>query len=98
MFTGIIDVHGNHFPCVLQVLSCSWDDLAPKPDDLVALPVLKELVLFRNAVGDAGCASLVAFLQCGFLPCLCCPEHFLQGCPASEAARQAVVRTIRRRP
>ena len=62
------------------------------------LPVLKELVLFRNAVGDAGCASLVAFLQCGFLPCLCCPEHFLQGCPASEAARQAVVRTIRRRP
>ena len=30
-----------------KLLSCCWADLCPKPDDLIALPILKELVEFQ---------------------------------------------------
>lgn len=56
------------------------------------LPSLREITLLgRNAISDAGCASLAAALVGGALPCLRCSVNFMRGCPASKAAIWQVI-------
>ena len=59
------------------------------------LTKLTKLDLFHTQVTDAGCAALASALDRGALPVL--ENLFLEGIPASAAARVAVRRAVRAR-